>query len=184
MILLYFVRYNGIYHFNKPALLIRDINLIKQITVKDFDYFTDHKQFAADEGDPSIGKELFSLKGQKWRDMRATLSPSFTSSKMKAMFHLLTECAQNVVEYFEQQNSNLTVVEMKDVFTRYTNDAIASVAFGLKVNSLQERNNDFYLMGEEATDFSGLRALRSLLFGWCPTLMKVNCINLAFFTFD
>ena len=34
--------------------------------------------------------------------MRSTLSPAFTSSKMKTMFVLLSECCQQVVDYLEQ----------------------------------------------------------------------------------
>lgn len=69
---------------------------------------------------------------------------------------------------------------MKDVFTRYTNDVIASTAFGLKINSLEEKNNQFYEMGKKATDFSGVQFLKFLGYGSMPRVMKVinsNIIN-------
>lgn len=43
--------------------MIKDVELIKQICVKDFDHFTDHKIFVQDESDPLWGQNLFSLKG-------------------------------------------------------------------------------------------------------------------------
>jgi cytochrome P450 family 9 len=37
------------------------------MTIKDFDYFADHKIFIDGNIDPLIGRALFSLRGQKWR---------------------------------------------------------------------------------------------------------------------
>ncbi|XP_053974933.1 cytochrome P450 9e2-like, partial [Hylaeus volcanicus] len=56
-------------------------------------------------------------------------------------------------------------LELKDVFTRYTNDVIATCAFGVEVDSLADRDNAFYLNGKKATNFDGLQSfflLRSM----------------------
>lgn len=63
----YFYRYSGIYQFASPAFLLRDPELLKQITVKDFDYFTDHRTFVPENADPFWTRNLFSLKGTKKR---------------------------------------------------------------------------------------------------------------------
>ncbi|KAB0794243.1 hypothetical protein PPYR_13863 [Photinus pyralis] len=125
-------RFAGMYQLARPVLAIRDPELIKQITVKDFDHFIDHSQFVPEECEPLWGKNLFSLKGERWKEMRATLSPSFTSSKMKAMFNIMSECAERFVNHFRVEGSEDTVtVEFKDIFTRFTNDVIASASFGI-----------------------------------------------------
>ncbi|KAJ8965320.1 hypothetical protein NQ314_004214 [Rhamnusium bicolor] len=144
----------------------KDPELIKQVTVKDFDHFTDHRSFIPEGVDPLWSKNLFFLKGQKWRDMRAILSPSFTSAKMRSMFLLMTECSENFVQHFLKKDEEIVTIEFKDVFTRFTNDVIATTAFGVKVDSLDQPNNEFYLMGKEATDFNGF---------W--TFFKVNWIH-------
>uniref|UniRef100_V5GR19 Cytochrome P450 9e2 n=1 Tax=Anoplophora glabripennis TaxID=217634 RepID=V5GR19_ANOGL len=150
------VRYSGMYQFFVPTLVLKDPDLIKQITVKDFEHFTDHRAFIPEDADPLWGKNLFALRGHKWRDMRTILSPSFTSSKMKAMFVLISECAENFVQHFQKKNEDVLTIEFKDTFTRFTNDVIATTAFGIQVDSLGQPKNHFYLMGKEATDFSGL----------------------------
>lgn len=107
--------------------------------------------------------------------MRPILSPSFTSSKMKAMFILMNESAEFFVQFFKNQNDDIKEVEMKDIFTRYGNDVIASVVFGLKVDSLRDRNNKFYLMGKEVTDFGGFwKNLKFIGYIFVPKLYEVS----------
>ncbi|CAG9824140.1 unnamed protein product [Phaedon cochleariae] len=149
-------RYFGMYQFTLPTLMIKDPDLLKQITVKDFEYFMDHRVFIPEDADPLWGKNLFALTGQRWKNMRPILSPSFTSSKMRSMFVLMSECSETFVKHFLDKNDDVTEIEMKDMFTRFTNDVIATTAFGVKVDSLAKPKNDFYLMGKSATDFSGI----------------------------
>lgn len=112
--------------------------------------------------------------GDKWREMRSNLSPSFTSTKMKVLFGLISDCAQQFVQYFEEQGMQTSVNEMKDVFTRFTNDVIATSAFGVTCNSLKARENEFYLMGRDIINFSGLSRMFSLLTIFiAPRLSKV-----------
>ncbi|KAK4874175.1 hypothetical protein RN001_013535 [Aquatica leii] len=172
-------RYTGIYNFFVPVLLIKDPELVKQIMVKNFEHFVDHRQVIPEECEPLWGKNLFSLKGDRWRSMRTTLSPSFTSSKMKGMFEFMSECATNFVRHFESESKTITV-ELKDVFTRYTNDVIASVAFGLSCDSLKERDNEFYRMGKLATNLTGFWFNIAILsFMISPTLSKI--LGVSFF---
>lgn len=71
----------------------------------------------------------------------------------------MTECTEEFVKHFLNKNQDLLEVDMKEIFTRFSNDVIASLAFGIKVDSLNEPNNEFYLMGKKATDFSGIMKL-------------------------
>ncbi|KAF5291524.1 hypothetical protein FQR65_LT01837 [Abscondita terminalis] len=182
-------RYFGGHQFLNPILFVNDLDLIKNITVKDFEHFLDHNNIITEDVEPLMGKNLVNLKGQRWRDMRATLSPSFTSSKMKLMFMLISECAEDFTNHFEKQNQSTIHVEMKDAFTRFTNDAIATAAFGFKCNSLENKTNDFYMMGKKATNFSGVRFLAFLMYNFVPQLAKMLQIKIIptsvsnFFTF-
>lgn len=58
-------RYSGIYQLTQPCLMIYDPELIKQIAVKDFDHFTDHRNFVPENVDPLFAKNLFTLKGNR-----------------------------------------------------------------------------------------------------------------------
>lgn len=153
--------------------MIRDPDLIKQITVKDFDYFMDHRTIVPEESDPLWGKNLFALNGKRWRDMRSNLSPSFTSSKMRYIFSLIDESTTNLVNYYKNKNQDSIEIEMKDTFTRFANDVIASTAFGINTDSLNEPNNEFFLMGKEATNFASiLKSIKFILITLSPNIFK------------
>lgn len=170
---IYNFRYYGMFEFRKPLLAIRDRELIKQITVKDFEHFLDHRETPITEDvEPLFGKSLFMLRGQKWRDMRSTLSPAFTGSKMRQMFHLVVECAEEATTILlnqSQKSEKPFVPEMKDLFTRFTNDVIATSAFGIKVNSLENRENEFYNMGKKSSNFSTTALLKIMVMNMLPS---------------
>ncbi|XP_050297701.1 cytochrome P450 9e2-like isoform X2 [Anthonomus grandis grandis] len=153
--------------------MLRDPELIKQITVKDFDHFTDHRQLVDPEAEPLWSSNLFSLQGQKWREMRATLSGTFTSAKMKYMFGVINEVAENFAQHFLNQDQKLIETEMKETLSRYTNDIIATSAFGIKVDSLKEPDNNFYLMGKRITNLTGVLTLFKFVgYTLVPKLLK------------
>lgn len=64
---------------------------------------------------------------------------------------------------------------MKDIFSRFTNDSIASTAFGVKINSLENKLNKFYVMGKKATNFSGIQYFKFFAYSSFPYIMKVFC---------
>lgn len=66
---------------------------------------------------------------------------------------------------------------MKDLITKYANDVIATSAFGIKINTLEEPDNIFYKMGQTVSNFSGFWiSIKFFAFMTVPKLMKVNAI--------
>lgn len=172
----------GTFNFKIPQYIIRDPELIKQISVKDFDHFQDHRGFTDAKADKFWGNTLFFLKGEKWRQMRATLSPAFTGSKMRQMFELVAECVDEVVNHFLKriENGEKVSVEMKDFFSRYTNDVIASCAFGLKINSFVDKDNDFFINGKSLMNFTGTKNILKMIFmGRLPAVARALGISLV-----
>lgn len=173
----------GFFDMRQPVYFVRDIEILRQMTIKDFDNFEDHVAFIESDSDTLFGKSLFMLSEKKWRDMRATLSPAFTSSKMRHMFQFVNECAEDMVNHLIDESKQGKPVrwEMKELFSRYAVDVIASCAFGLKVNSLQDRTNEFFTIGTSSFNLKTLKvALRLVLIRTLPKLMRA--INLEFFS--
>ncbi|XP_057322620.1 cytochrome P450 9e2-like [Microplitis mediator] len=167
-------KFVGFFNFTSPVIMIRDLELIKSITVKNFDHFVDHKSLSDPEMEPLLGNNLLSLSGDRWRQIRTLLSPAFTSSKMKGMFKLMSECASNFSDYLVGQAQNNSIeFNSKDIFTRYTNDTIATCAFGVSVDSMNNPDNDFYVFGKKGTSFVGIKALKFFISSSFPKLAKL-----------
>lgn len=85
----------------------------------------------------------------------------------------MEECSRQFVSYFTSQESETIDVELKDTFTRYTNDVIAATTFGLKIDSLREQNNQFYRMGKAYAKLNGAAFFKVFLFTIFTTPMKL-----------
>lgn len=59
----YNFRYIGMYQGTLPTLLIRDPEIIKEVTVKEFDHFLNHRLFVPDGVDALWSRNLVALKG-------------------------------------------------------------------------------------------------------------------------
>ncbi|XP_014488267.1 PREDICTED: cytochrome P450 9e2-like [Dinoponera quadriceps] len=174
-------KYIGMMDMATPLVVLRDPELIKDVMVKDFEYFTDHAPFLSEELDPLFGKTILSLRGDRWKEMRTTLSPSFTASKMKVMFELVSRCSHEFTEYLADHPELWPSIDTDDALRRHATDVIATSAFGISVNSMKERNNEFFMRGMEVIDFSSFVAVsKMMLFRATPRIMKA--LGLTFFS--
>ncbi|KAF5286988.1 hypothetical protein FQA39_LY16102 [Lamprigera yunnana] len=156
-----FSRYYGTYEGFRPVLVLKDPELIKQLGVKDFDHFKNHKDLVPEGSDHMWERNLFALKDEKWRHMRQTLSPSFSKSKLKTVFSLITDYVKNYVRYYEEQTGPICL-DMKDALSRFTNDVIATTAFGINCDSIRNRNNEFYQKGKAISNIYGITFVAKL----------------------
>ncbi|XP_053685848.1 cytochrome P450 9e2-like [Sabethes cyaneus] len=176
----------GMYDVYGPVFVLTDPELIKKIMVKQFDSFVDRRPFFWNPKCKSpkiiINRTLLTLMGQRWRNMRATLSPAFTGSKMRQMFELIVECSASMVTHYKKRLSTVDSLEldMKDMFTKFTNDVIATCAFGIKVDSLENPENEFYINGRKMMRFNRLSvAVRVLAIQLFPRIMDVLGIDIV-----
>lgn len=126
-----------------------------------------------------LSKVLIALTGQKWKDMRSTLSPAFTSSKMRQMFELVNDCSDEMTNFFEKITTPADLVlDMKNTFSKLTNDVIATCAFGIKVNSFKNPENEFFLQGKRVLNPSKWRLLLvAMAFQISPKLIRWLGLN-------
>lgn len=112
------------------------------------------------------------LKGTKWHDMRSTLSPAFTGSKMRLMFDLVIENSINLATQMRKKNESLEL-EMKELFNKLTIDMTANVAFGININSFEDERNEFYVMAKDLLNFDKPKTIFKTFFMMLfPTIGK------------
>jgi cytochrome P450 len=86
--------------------LVRDLELVKNILVKDFQTFMDRIFSVEERFDPLFSNVLAILNGQIWRHLRTNLTPVFTSRKMKMMFYLVDTCGKELAECVEKATAD------------------------------------------------------------------------------
>ncbi|XP_055902900.1 probable cytochrome P450 6a18 [Eupeodes corollae] len=132
----------GMYFYINPAILVLDLDLVRDILIKDFNNFTDRGVYCNERDDP-LSAHLFSLEGEKWRAMRNKMSPTFTSGKMKFMLPIILNVGDELLQVLSNTIEKDSVVEMKDILARFTTDVIGTCAFGIDCNSLKDPNVEF-----------------------------------------
>ncbi|KAM0737251.1 Cytochrome P450 6k1 [Formica fusca] len=162
--------YIGFYIFHKPMLLLRDHDLIKQVMITDFEIFP-NRRFGSRNQRDSIGLDsILSIKQPRWRYLRSKLTPFLTGQKLKNMLPLIEECGEPMLRFIENLSTNKSSqnnCEMKDFSSRYVNDVIASIAFGIRTNSFDEKMNAFWKNGIKI--FQGIkRAITFIIIFFIP----------------
>lgn len=76
---------------------------MKKLTIKDFEYFLDHRAFIDESVDRLFGKSIVNMQGQRWKEMRSTLSPMFTGSKMRAMYVQVSSVGRQMTNTMKQK---------------------------------------------------------------------------------
>ncbi|KAJ8883270.1 hypothetical protein PR048_015112 [Dryococelus australis] len=154
----------GFFELLKPVLMIRDLDLIKEILVREFPSFHDRGLFIDEKVDP-LSANLFFLKGSRWRSLRAKLTPTFTSGKVKAMLPAVAECGDELCTLLLRSSrcDAAAAVEVKDAVARFTTDVIATCAFGVEGGSLADPNAEVRHWGVRCFEPTLEVILRNLL---------------------
>lgn len=165
----------GIYLGNLPMLMIADTEIIKQILVKDFSKFTDRFDMMKGKKKKSIWSSAVTRAyGDHWKFIRSTLSPTFSSGKMRHMSPYIHKCLDNFLEILaEKLPEQGDGFDISPIFRGYTMDVICSTGFGMDVNSQREPNNPFIEHAKlilEANPFKNPFAFLILVF---PELIKL-----------
>jgi len=148
--------------------------------VKDFDHFPNHQLFIT-SNERLLNDMLSVMRDQRWKHMRNTLTPVFTAAKMRNMFTLMNE---SFAECLQHLDTSATVpgkkgfeVDMKVLCNKLSNDIIATTAFGLKVNSYKNPNNEFYDIGQSLVFSRGMQFFKFMLASMVPKIFNVSALR-------
>lgn len=117
------------YSFLTPIVTVWDPKILKQIYIKDFGNFRERKtNMRGIQGD--INEGLTEIAGEQWKRVRNTISPAFSSSKLKQMLPLVNRCGDKLIENMKTiVNQKNGIFDPKSTLSRYTMDTICSASF-------------------------------------------------------
>lgn len=93
--------HGGFYFCTKPIYIPVEPDLLSKIFVADFHHFIDRGLYANELNDP-LSANLFGLTGEKWKNLRAKLTPTFTSGKLKTMFYIMLDSGKNLIQHIDE----------------------------------------------------------------------------------
>lgn len=121
--------------------MVRDPKITKDILIKDFHSFRNRGFHFDTKNDPLAANLFFS--DEKWGEMRSSISPAFTSGKLKAMVQTIVNCGKSLEHCLMECANARKEIEVGELFSRYTTNVVASIGFGLEIDCFKHPDNDF-----------------------------------------
>lgn len=166
-------RFYGTYEGSRPVLNIADPEILRDILVKDFQFFPNRRSFAT--GNNIVSKILTNLQGEDWKRVRTVLTPTFTTGKIKRTLGIFIDSAKTLMDNFKKAAKENKPVDMKPLFGAFSMDVIASAAFATKIDSHNDPQNQFVANARRI--FINPFPWRSILFFTMPKVLKLFKIS-------
>jgi len=127
---------------NEPTIFLRDLELIKKVQVTDaHEYFSDFG-FQPYHDNPPNQFGLADLKGERWWKMKRSVTPSFSTPRLKKNVPAMNEAAHKLVGYLHSIEDK-EFVEAIDFLKKYYLNCIANVGFGFNIDCFDEKKSEF-----------------------------------------
>jgi cytochrome P450 family 6 len=138
-------KFVGLFQARRPTLMLIDLDIVKTVLSTEFSNFSDRVSVSTDTQREPLLRNLANMSGAEWKAMRQIVTPTFSSAKMKAMFPLISDCAQSLKNILYE----LDEVDIPKLMNRYTTDVIGSCAFGVDPGTLENPDSPFLKMASK-----------------------------------
>ncbi|XP_070617445.1 cytochrome P450 3A24-like isoform X5 [Erythrolamprus reginae] len=156
-------------------MAILDPALIKTILVKEFyTYFTNRRNFGLHG---NLDTALNIVVDEQWKRIRNTLSPTFTSGRLKEMMPIINHYNEILEKNIQKKLENEETVDMKLIFSAYSLDVVTSCSFSVNIDSLNHPNDPVVVHMKKILAFGFLSPvlILAVLFPFLiPVLEKLN----------
>lgn len=171
-------KFCGMLETPEPVILVKDLELIKKITIKDFNHFVDRRDFFTVADDQGLLRKLLGmLKGSEWKDVRTTMSPTFTSGKIRRMMEHFNSVGKDWVEMIhsqaKQSSTGAAVIDVINTVNQYTVDVIGSAVFGMNTGTIRCPDAVFAKMARRVSEVGLVEFIKLNLSPRYPKLFKM-----------
>lgn len=167
----------GFHNFLTPTLLVIDPELVKTVLQTKFSNFHENNVRVNPDLDPLLANHPFFTTGDKWMTGRKRLSFAFSGIRLKILLENVKQVCQQFDDFIEKKLSKTdkVEVELKDLFSRYTAQVVASAGFGVDGHCFEddERVESFRDVGKKLLNPSSLSTVMMTIGFMLPSLAKV-----------
>ncbi|ODM95111.1 Cytochrome P450 9e2 [Orchesella cincta] len=177
-------KYCGFVDLVGNCLLVKDLEILKKILIKDFDYFVDRRPFFSGTREPLMQKMLFSLLGDEWKGVRTSLTPTFTTGKIRRMMSSFNQVGHTWVKHFnkkiDESSSSSAKINIQKETIHYTVDVIASSVFGMNAGTIDDPKSVFARMTLRLQELSMWKLVKfgiSMNFPWLTDFLRLEIVD-------
>lgn len=128
---------------------------------------------------PFLGYGIFAVNGELWNFQRKKALHMFKPKKLAEMDNIFKAHLVTLCDKLDKAVENNEIVDLQNLYMRFTMDSIGEIAFGMNLNTIESPNHEFstafdWLQAE--TDKRGLLPLRKYVTFWryAKELARVN----------
>ncbi|GBM53398.1 Cytochrome P450 3A28 [Araneus ventricosus] len=133
----------GYYVGEIPYIVVNDLEMLKQVFIKDSDVFLNRPAMFLDVA--PLNKTILALTGKRWKEVRSLLTPTFSSGKIKLMTLIVSKKVDVTVSVVEKHADKNEMFDMYELVQGLTLDVIADCALAMKTHC-QENPQDIFLI--------------------------------------
>uniref|UniRef100_A0A914UUQ4 Uncharacterized protein n=1 Tax=Plectus sambesii TaxID=2011161 RepID=A0A914UUQ4_9BILA len=101
------------------------------------------------ESDRIGTKVLLVLEGEHWKNVRNTITPAFTTAKMKSMVPVFNDTLKIFGEVMSKYATSGAPMDLKEVCGGFAMDVIAKSAFGMDIDAQRDSSTPFIKHAKE-----------------------------------